>query len=86
MRRDQLTDAQWKLIEPLLPKQCRGRRWSEYRTTLNGMLWVLRCGTPYSEGGRDMPAHYGSWKTVYSRFRRWHARQDLDPTQSPDGS
>ena len=41
MRRDELIDAQWKLIEPLLPQQCPGVRWNEHRTTLNGMLWVL---------------------------------------------
>ena len=51
MRRDELTDAQWKLIEPLLPKQSRGGRWDEHRTTLNGMLWVLRYGTPQFEVG-----------------------------------
>jgi transposase len=74
MRRDELTDAQWKLIEPVLPKQNRGGRWNDHRTTLNGMLWVLRCGTPW----RDMPERYGSWKTVYSRFRRWTDDGTLD--------
>jgi len=38
MRRDELTDAQWNLIEPLLPMQSRGGRWNEHRATLNGML------------------------------------------------
>ena len=41
MRRDELIDAQWKLIEPLLPKQSRGGRWNELRSIVSGMLWVL---------------------------------------------
>jgi transposase len=67
MRRFELTDEQRKLIAPVLPRQQRGGRWNDHRQTLNGMLWVLRCGSPW----RDMPERYGSWKTVYSRFRRW---------------
>lgn len=74
MRRFELTDEQWKMIEPVLPKQARGGRWNDHRRTLDGMLWVLRCGSPW----RDMPERYGSWKTVYSRFRRWTDDGTLD--------
>lgn len=74
MTRFDLTDAQWKLIAPLLPKQRRGGRWNDHRTTLNGMLWVLRCGPPW----RDMPERYGNWQSVYSRFRRWSGDGTLD--------
>ena len=34
---------------------------------MNGILWRTRTGAPW----RDLPERYGSWKTIYSRFRRW---------------
>ena len=34
---------------------------------VNGMLWILRTGAPW----RDLPARYGPWQTVASRFYRW---------------
>jgi transposase len=36
---------------------------------LNGIIYVLRTGVPW----RDLPACFGKWTTVYSRFRRWCA-------------
>lgn len=69
MRRHELTDDQWERLAPLLPPQrpATGRPAKDHRTVLNGILWVLRTGAPW----RDLPERYGSWKTVYSRFRRW---------------
>ena len=34
---------------------------------MNGIVWLARRGAPW----RDLPESYGSWKTVYSRFRKW---------------
>ena len=34
---------------------------------LNGIVWIARSGAPW----RDLPERYGSWQTVYSRFRKW---------------
>jgi transposase len=69
MRRHELTDDQWDLLEPLLPPQrpVTGRPAKDHRTILNGILWILRTGAPW----RDLPERYGNWKTVYSRFHRW---------------
>lgn len=67
VRRYELTDHDWKRIEPELPRQQRGGRWDDYRTVLNGMFWVLRSGSSW----RDMPERYGKWQTVYDRFTRW---------------
>ena len=38
-----------------------------HRTILNGLVWLARSGAPW----RDLPERYGSWQTVYSRFRKW---------------
>lgn len=67
--RHDLSDAEWVLLEPLLPDRtpCRGGRWVDHRVVVNGVLWRTRTGSPW----RDLPAAYGSWKTVYSRHRRW---------------
>ncbi len=69
MRRHELTDEQWARLVPWLPseKPATGRPNHDHRTILNGILWILRTGAPW----RDLPERYGSWKTVYSRFRRW---------------
>jgi AraC-like DNA-binding protein len=46
-----LTDEQWKTLDPLIPKprrrrDGRGRPWKSRRSVLNGVLWVLRTGAP----------------------------------------
>jgi transposase len=68
-RRHELSDEQWDRLASLLPAQRprTGRPAKDHRTVLNGILWVLRTGAPW----RDLPERYGSWQTVYSRFRRW---------------
>lgn len=69
VRRHELTDEQWKQLEPLLPpkKRATGRPSEDHRRIINGILWKLRTGAPW----RDLPERYGPWSTVYSRFFRW---------------
>ena len=64
-----LTDAEWKIIEGLLPSErsCIARPAKSNRLFLNGMLYGLRTGCPW----RDMHERYGKWNSVYVRFRRW---------------
>jgi transposase len=63
-----LTDGEWAILEPLLPKQPRrGGKWRDHRQVINGIAWVKRTGSPW----RDMPERYGPWKTAHDRFRRW---------------
>jgi transposase len=65
--RYELSEQQWRRLEPLLPQQGRGGAWRDHRTVLNGILWRLHTGAPW----RDVPARYGPWQTVYDRFVRW---------------
>lgn len=65
--RYELNEKQWRLLEPLLPRQGRGGAWRDHRIILNGILWRLHTGAPW----RDLPARYGPWQTVYDRFARW---------------
>ncbi len=69
MERHALTDDQWERLRPLLPPppSGRGRPRNDDRTVVEGILWRLATGVPW----RDLPARFGSWRTVYSRFRRW---------------
>jgi transposase len=67
--RADLTDAQWAVLEPLLPrgkKPGRPRTWTR-RQLIDGIRWRTRAGTPW----RDVPERYGPWQTVYGLFRRW---------------
>ena len=66
MRYD-LTDFEWSIIEPLLPKGRPGPKRKDDRRVLNGIFWVLRSGAPW----RDLPERYGPYTTVYNRFNRW---------------
>jgi transposase len=74
MRRYELTDAQWGLIEDLFPEQTTGRPRLSDRRVLNGILWILCSGAAW----RDLPRRYGKWQTVYSRFRRWQESSLFD--------
>ena len=67
--RHELTDEQWKQIEPLLPPQQpdTGRPRTDHRQIINGILWILGTGAPW----RDLPERYGPWQTVYGRFNQW---------------
>src|ERR687898_492682 len=69
METHELTDVEGGRLRPLLPPQRprTGRPAKDHRTVLNGILWLLRTGSPW----RALPERYGSWKTVSSRFYRW---------------
>ncbi|MDQ3925947.1 MAG: IS5 family transposase [Actinomycetota bacterium] len=64
-----LTDAEWKHIEPFVPApKCRGRqRIHSPREILNAVFYILRSGCPW----RLLPREYPPWKTVYHYFRQW---------------
>lgn len=69
MGRGDLTDEQWAVLEPLLPKGARVGRppvWPR-RQLIDGIRFRVRTGVPW----RDVPVEYGLWSRVYDLFRRW---------------
>ncbi len=68
-RREELSDDQWKLIEPLLPKRDkpRGRPRRDEREVWNGILWILRSGARWY----DLPPRFPPYQTCHRRFQQW---------------
>ena len=70
MGRFDLSDEEWAVIAPLLPKNVRGPRRQDDRRVLNGIFYILRTGAPW----RDLPERYGPRTSVYNRYVRWGER------------
>jgi transposase len=86
MSRYDLTDCEWRVIEPLLPSKPRDVPRVDDRRVLNGIFWVLRSGAPW----RDLPERYGPRTTCYNRFVPWRKAGAWDRlmdaiTVAPDG-
>ena len=64
-----LSDAEWRLLEPLLPPPARTGRPRRHcvRTIVNAILYMLRSGCAW----RLLPADWPPWKTVFHYFRKW---------------
>src|SRR5262245_8460704 len=64
-----LTDAEWVVLEPLLPPESPvGRpRLHSQRTILNALFYQLRTGGAW----RFLPQEWPPWKTIYHYFRCW---------------
>ena len=60
-----LTDAQWALIEPLMPSTNgkRSRPFRDHRPLVDGIIYRFRTGCPW----RDVPERYGSWRAIWRR-------------------
>src|SRR5437660_9893493 len=67
--RRELTDGQWRRIEPLIPGKegDKGRHGEDNRLFVDAVLWLVRAGAPW----RDLPKEFGNWNSVFQRFRRW---------------
>jgi len=66
-----LSDAQWALIEPHVPKNQPGARRVDDRRVISGIIHVLRTGCRWC----DCPPEYGPSTTIYNRFNRWSRRR-----------
>ena len=64
-----LKDAEWVILEPLLPAEKPGGRHRDVdlRDIVNAILYILRGGC----GWRMVPQDFAPWSTVYDYFRKW---------------
>src|SRR3974390_25434 len=69
-----LSDAQWALIEDLLPVRTgkRGRPFQDARSMVEGIIYRYRCGIAW----RDVPQVFGPWQSIWT----WHRRMIADGT------
>lgn len=67
-----LTDAEWKILQPLIPGPAKLGRPPRYekRAILNAIFYVVRGGCSW----RMLPTELPPWRIVYHYFARW--RQD----------
>jgi transposase len=91
------TDAEWKLIEPLMPRRCRRGRPREInlRVIMNAILYIAASGCQWRALPKDFPPcstvqYYfykwrgsGLWRTINDALvRRMRERQGRKPTPS----
>lgn len=64
-----LTQAQWQLLEPLIPPAKPGGRPRQVDIweVLNAIFYVLCQGCTW----RNLPGDFPNWQTVYTYFRNW---------------
>jgi len=64
-----LSNAEWKILEPLLPPEKAGGRNRGYalREIINGIEYLIRVGGSWRSLPHDLP----HWQSVYHYFRQW---------------
>jgi putative transposase len=64
-----LTDAEWKILEPLIPpaKEEGRPRTTDMREVVNAIFYVDRTGCQW----RALPHDFPPWSTVWNYFRIW---------------
>jgi transposase len=75
MARLLLTDDEWGLVADVFPEPAAtGRPRRDPRQVVNGILWILRTGSPW----RDLPEEFGPWQTVWRLFDQWNSDGTLN--------
>ena len=74
-----LTDAEWEILEPLLPevlppkKKTKPLSWS-YRELIDGMLYRLKNGCNWE----DLPKDFPPYSTVFWHYNEWRKADTLE--------
>ena len=73
-----LSDDQWAVVEPLLPRlprrsDGRGRPWSNPRKVIEAILWMLTTGARWKDLPKDFPskATCHRWLTWFEELGVW---------------
>ena len=75
MARLLLTDEEWSCIEKVFPRPAAtGRPPRDRREVIDGILWILRTGSPW----RDLPEEFGPWQSAWRLFDRWNSDGTLN--------
>ena len=71
-----LTDEQWRLVEPHIPKSTArtGRPMADRRLMFGAALFLLTSGCPW----RALPREFGRWQTAFHHFNRWRREGVFD--------
>jgi transposase len=71
-----LTDGEWQLVEPLIPRGKRGggKRTVVMREVVNGLMYILSTGCQWAALPKDLPPK----STVYDYFDLWSWDHTLD--------
>ena len=69
MKRHELTDKQWAIVDPLISVSTArtGRPPRDRHTLVSGIFWILNTGAPW----RDLLERFGPWQTTYHHFPKW---------------
>lgn len=71
-----LTDEEWRLVEPLIPpgKRGGGKRTVVMREIVNGLMYILSTSCQWAALPKDLPPK----STVYDYFSLWSWDHTLD--------
>ncbi|RCJ38354.1 transposase [Nostoc minutum NIES-26] len=74
-----LTDFEWEIIEPLLPKKKRTKppTWSN-REILDGVLYQLKKGCNWC----DLPKELPPYSTVFWHYKQWRAEGVIEKSKN----
>jgi len=63
-----ITDEQWSLLEPLIPKSNWGRPLEiDMRSAINGMFYIVKTGSQWE----NLPREYPKPSSVYYHYHKW---------------